>query len=47
VASIKDTTIGRAMVWEIVPEGLPFELVDAPGQEGDLQADQPCYRVSG
>jgi len=25
-----DTTVGRVLLWEIVPKGLPFELVDRP-----------------
>lgn len=25
-----DTTVGRALLWNIVPEGLPFKLVDRP-----------------
>ncbi|MCP4212716.1 MAG: DNA-directed RNA polymerase subunit beta' [Halieaceae bacterium] len=25
---VKDTTIGRAILWDIVPEGLPFDLVN-------------------
>ena len=28
--SIKDTVLGRALVYEVVPDGLPFELVDQP-----------------
>ena len=26
--SIQDTTVGRVLLWEIVPEGLPFEMVN-------------------
>ena len=28
--SLKETTIGRALLYEIVPDGLPFELVNKP-----------------
>jgi DNA-directed RNA polymerase subunit beta' len=43
-----DTTVGRAMVWEIVPEGLPFELVDKPlGKKAISQLINQCYRAVG
>ncbi len=45
---IKQTTIGRAMVWEIVPEGLPFALVDRPlGKKAISRLINTCYRVLG
>ncbi len=46
---IKDTTIGRAMVWAIVPEGLPFDLVnDKPlGKKQISRLINTCYRVLG
>jgi DNA-directed RNA polymerase subunit beta' len=44
---IRDTTIGRAMVWEIVPEGCPSTGRSSPGQEGDLRLINHCYRDSG
>jgi DNA-directed RNA polymerase subunit beta' len=46
--SLKDTTIGRALVWEIVPDGLPFELVDrALGKKQISKLINTCYRVLG
>ncbi len=46
--SIKDTTIGRALVWEIIPEGLPFELVNRNlGKKQISQLINRCYRVLG
>jgi DNA-directed RNA polymerase subunit beta' len=46
--SLKDTTIGRAMVWEIVPDGLPFELVDkALGKKAISRLINQCYRELG
>jgi len=46
--SIKDTTVGRAMVWEIVPKGLPFELVDKPlGKKAISRLINQCYRELG
>ena len=46
--SVKDTTVGRAMVWEIVPNGLPFELVDKPlGKKAISRLINQCYRELG
>jgi DNA-directed RNA polymerase subunit beta' len=28
--SVKDTTVGRAMLFDILPDGLPFELINRP-----------------
>ena len=28
IISVRDTTVGRALIWDIVPDGLPFELVN-------------------
>ncbi|MGB5734149.1 MAG: DNA-directed RNA polymerase subunit beta' [Thiohalocapsa sp.] len=45
---IRDTTIGRAIVWEIVPEGLPFEMVDrALGKKAISRLINHCYRILG
>ncbi|WP_295888558.1 DNA-directed RNA polymerase subunit beta' [uncultured Thiohalocapsa sp.] len=46
--SIKETTVGRAMVWEIVPDGLPFALVDkALGKKAISRLINQCYRELG
>jgi len=46
--SIKDTTVGRAMVWQIVPDGLSFDLVDKPmGKKQISRLINTCYRVLG
>ncbi|MFP4063123.1 MAG: DNA-directed RNA polymerase subunit beta', partial [Halochromatium sp.] len=45
---VRETTLGRALVWEIVPEGLPFELVDRPlGKKQISGLINTCYRVLG
>ena len=45
---IRDTTIGRAIVWEIVPEGLPFDMVDrALGKKAISRLINHCYRILG
>jgi len=48
VISIKDTVLGRALVFEIVPDGLPFDLVDqALGKKAISRLINTCYRVLG
>jgi DNA-directed RNA polymerase subunit beta' len=46
--SVKDTTVGRAMIWEIVPEGLSFELVNQDMKKKVISnLINACYRVLG
>ena len=46
--SVKTTTLGRALVFAIVPEGLPFELVDRPlGKKQISLLINTCYRRLG
>ena len=46
--SIKQTTLGRALVFAIVPDGLPFELVDRPlGKKAISKLINTCYRQLG
>ncbi len=48
VVSIKETVLGRALVFEIVPDGLPFDLVDqALGKKAISRLINRCYRVLG
>jgi DNA-directed RNA polymerase subunit beta' len=28
--TLRDTTVGRAILWQICPEGMPYELIDQP-----------------
>ncbi len=45
---IKDTTVGRALLWEVVPEGLPFELINQPmGKKLVSRLVNQCYRRLG
>ncbi len=30
VSAIRDTTIGRAIMWQVCPKGLPYDLIDQP-----------------
>jgi len=42
------TTAGRALLWEIVPEGLPFSLIDRPFTKKVVSALlNSCYRHLG
>ncbi len=46
--SIKDTVLGRTLVFDIVPDGLPFELADqAMGKKQISRLINTCYRVLG
>ena len=48
IVSIKDTTVGRAMVFAIVPDGLPFDLIDRPmGKKQISLLINTCYRRLG
>ncbi|MBT9432038.1 DNA-directed RNA polymerase subunit beta' [Candidatus Sodalis endolongispinus] len=43
-----DTTVGRAILWMIVPKGLPFSLVNqALGKKAISKILNTCYRVLG
>ena len=45
---IKETTVGRAMLWEIVPGGLPFELVNQTMDKKMIsRLVNSCYRKLG
>ena len=46
--SIVETTIGRALLFQIVPEGLPFSLVNQPMKKKAISnLINQCYRVVG
>ena len=48
VTSLKDTTAGRAMLSEILPKGLPFELIDRPMVKKSISSlINACYRDLG
>ena len=45
---IADTTVGRALLWEIVPEGIAFELVNQAMSKGAVSSViNQCYRMVG
>jgi len=45
---IVETTVGRVLLWEIVPEGMPFELVNKPMVKKAISAlINYCYRIVG
>lgn len=45
--SLKDTTVGRAILWMIVPKGLPFSIVNQALGKSDLKMLNTCYRILG
>jgi DNA-directed RNA polymerase subunit beta' len=46
--SIKDTTVGRALLWNIVPSGLPFEVVNRDMKKKAVSSlINICYRKLG
>ncbi|MEE4109953.1 MAG: DNA-directed RNA polymerase subunit beta', partial [Halieaceae bacterium] len=46
--AIEDTTVGRALLWDIVPEGIPYEMVNKPmAKRAISQIINECYRVVG
>jgi len=48
VTSVRDTTIGRAILWEIIPAGLPFDLIDTPlNKKAISRLVNECYRKLG
>ncbi|SNC58775.1 DNA-directed RNA polymerase subunit beta' [Sodalis endosymbiont of Henestaris halophilus] len=45
---LADTTVGRAILWMIVPKGLPFSLVNQTlGKKAISKMLNTCYRVLG
>ena len=45
---ILDTTVGRALLWDIVPEGIPYDMVNKPMVKRAIsQIINQCYRVVG
>ena len=46
--SVKDTTVGRALIWDIVPDGLTFDMVNQDMKKKVIsRLINACYRVLG
>ncbi|GAB1263646.1 DNA-directed RNA polymerase subunit beta' [Aurantivibrio infirmus] len=46
--SLVDSTVGRILLWDIVPKGLPFELVNRPMVKKAISTViNTCYRIVG
>ncbi len=46
--SIIDTTVGRILLWNIIPDGMPYEMVNKPMVKKAISAlINYCYRVVG
>ena len=48
ITKVRDTTVGRAILWGIVPRGLSFELIDQPMKKKAIsRLVNACYRQLG
>ncbi|MBB3170205.1 DNA-directed RNA polymerase subunit beta' [Simiduia aestuariiviva] len=48
VSKVVETTVGRILLWEIVPEGIPFDMVNKPMVKKAISAIiNFCYRQVG
>ena len=46
--ALRDTTVGRALLWEIVPEGLGYDLINQDmNKKAISQVINQCYRLLG
>ncbi|PHR80228.1 MAG: DNA-directed RNA polymerase subunit beta' [Colwellia sp.] len=46
--TLRDTTVGRAIMWQICPEGLPYDLIDQPlGKKPISKLINHAYRNLG
>ena len=46
--SLRDTTVGRALLWQVCPEGMPYDLIDQPlGKKPISRLINHCYRNLG
>lgn len=48
IISVQDTTVGRVLLLEIVPDGIPFDMVNKPMVKKAISAViNYCYRIVG
>ncbi len=48
VTAIRDTTVGRAIMWQVCPKGLPYDLIDQPlGKKPISKLINHAYRNLG
>jgi len=48
VTTLRDTTIGRALMWQVCPKGLPYDLIDQPlGKKPISKLINHAYRNLG
>ena len=48
VTKLRDTTVGRAIMWQVCPKGLPFDLIDLPlGKKPISKLINHAYRNLG
>jgi DNA-directed RNA polymerase subunit beta' len=48
ITTLRDTTVGRAILWQVCPEGMPYELIDQPlGKKPISKLINHAYRNLG
>jgi DNA-directed RNA polymerase subunit beta' len=48
ITEVKDTTVGRAILWLIIPSGLPYSMINqALGKKQISKLLNSCYRILG
>jgi len=48
ITKLRDTTVGRAIMWQVCPKGLPFDLIDQPlGKKPISKLINHAYRNLG
>jgi DNA-directed RNA polymerase subunit beta' len=48
ITEVKDTTVGRAILWLIIPSGLPYSMINhALGKKQISKLLNNCYRILG
>ncbi len=48
ITTLRDTTIGRAILWQVCPDGLPYDLIDQPlGKKPISKLINHAYRNLG
>ena len=46
--TLRDTTIGRAILWQVCPDGMPYDLIDQPlGKKPISKLINHAYRNLG
>ena len=44
--TLRDTTVGRAILWQVCPDGLPYDLIDQPLGKKPFRALSTMHTVT-